>query len=346
MEAKQPTLSDLSRYVLQRQPWAKVGAANVLVFRRAAPGESHARRVQIPTALSAVLPIADTRVLGEGWLVEPRGIAAAGDHVAVADTALSHIVIFSAGALTQTVGTQELLREPEAVAWGLHGDLYIADTWQHRVLTLALQTFVSRPVFALSDGWYGPRGIAIHHDGRVAITDTGHKRIVISEPTMADVRVIGGTGKLPGLLDEPVGITWVGDYLLVADTGNRRLQLFDTNGQVQRIVPLPDAWPDYYSRPQVVAIRDNLWLATDLPNGGLWFIEGAQPRFVRLSTPDIQPSGLAWDAHTNTLYLSDLGGRLWQFHLTGTRDAPEESHQPTALPLTSGKGETKSDLHQ
>ena len=118
MEAKQPSPFDLTQYVLQRQPWAKVGASNVLLFRRADPGDSRSRVVQTPAALSAVLPIDDTRVLGEGWLVEPRGIAVAGDRVAVADTALSHIVIFSAGSLSQTVGTQEQLREPEGCGLG------------------------------------------------------------------------------------------------------------------------------------------------------------------------------------------------------------------------------------
>ena len=164
---------------------------------------------------------------------------------------------------------------------------------------------------------------------------------------MADVRLIGGAGHAPGMLDEPVGITWVGDHLLIADTGNHRLQLLDTNGQVQRIVPLPDAWPDYYSRPQVVAIRDNLWLATDLPNAGLWLVRDSRVSLIGLSTAGIQPSGVAWDEHTSTLYLSDLGGRLWQFHLTSTEEvAHAMSNQRTEQQPVPGKVETHSDLQQ
>lgn len=347
MEAKQPSLFDLTQYVLQRRPWAKIGASNVLVFRRADPGESRSRVVETPAALAAILPINNTRVLGEGWLAEPRGVTVAGDRVAVTDAALSHIVIFVAGNLTQTVGTRTQLREPEAVAWGQHGDLYIADTWQHRVLALDPQTHASRSLFPLLNGWYGPRGIAVHPDGRVAITDTGHKQIVVSDSSLADVHIIGGAGHEPGKLDEPVGITWVGDHLLVADTGNHRLQLLATNGQVQRIVPLPDAWPDYYSRPQVVAIRKNVWLATDLPNAGLWIIRDSQARFIDLSTDGIQPSGLAWDEHTNTLYLSDLGGRLWQFQLTRNEEETDAmANQRMEQQPVSGKVGTHSDLQQ
>ncbi len=347
MEAKQPSPFDLARYVLQRRPWAKIGASNVLVFRRTGSGDSRSRVGETPAALAAVLQIKDTQVLGEGWLVEPRGVTVAGDRVAVTDTALSHIVLFSAGNLAQTVGTQKQLRAPEAVAWGLHGDLYIADTWQHRILTLDLQTQASRTLFSLPDGWYGPRGIAVHQDGRVAISDTGHKRIAVADPTMPDVHIIGSAGPEPGKFDEPVGITWVGDHLLVADTGNHRLQLLDTTGQVQRIVPLPDAWPDYYSRPQVVAIQQNVWLATDLPNAGLWIIRDSQVHFIDLSTDGIQPSGLAWDEHTNTLYLSDLGGRLWQFQLTSNEAATNTmANQPLEQQPGPGKVETQSDLQQ
>lgn len=347
MESRPPTVREFFRYALQRQPWTEVGAANVIVFQRAGPDDSQPRQVATPAALKDVLPIDNTAVLGEGWLVEPRGIAIAGDRIAVADTALSQIVMFSAGRFSQTVGSQEQLREPEAVAWNPQGDLYITDTWQHRILALNVQTHDAHPVLALPDGWYGPRSVAVHHDGRVAIADTGHKRIVIADPTLTDIRFIGEAGDAPGKLDEPVGITWVGNSLLVADTGNHRLQLFDNNGQVQRIVPLPGAWPDYYARPQVVALRDNLWLATDLPNAGVWIIRNFEASLIRLRTDGIQPSGLAWDRHTNNLYLSDVGGRLWQFHLTSNEEvAPGVANQSRELESVQRKGETHSDSQQ
>jgi hypothetical protein len=56
---------------------------------------------------------------------------------------------------------------------------------------------------------------------------------------------------------------------------------------------------------------------------------------------------VAWDEVTNTLYLSDLGGRLWQFRLTrDERVAHEMSNQRTRQRPAPGKEETKSDLRK
>lgn len=315
MEAKRPTLIEITRYVFGRMPWGKVGASRVLLLQKISPLDKFSRPVVTPLALATALPVAETRILGEGWLVEPRGIAVAGERLVVADAGMSQIVAFTADGRPQPIELLNQFREPEDVAWSPSGTLYIADTWNHRVIALDPQTLASHTILDPSIKLYGPRSVAVHRDGRVAVADTGHKRLILFEPKFGHVRILGGAGDAPGKLDEPVGVTWVGDRLLIADTGNNRLQLLDTNGKVQRIVPLSGAWPDYYSRPQVVAIQDDLWLATDPPNSTLWLVRGPQVSAIRFATEGIRPAGLGWDATTKTLYMSDLVGRLWQMRL-------------------------------
>jgi DNA-binding beta-propeller fold protein YncE len=93
--------------------------------------------------------------------------------------------------------------------------------------------------------FYGPRGIAVGPDGRVYVSDTGNKRVQVFESGGQFAYQWGGGGVLEGYLDEPVGIAFapedaplsaVGVY--VADTWNRRVQVFDTSGSYLREWPI------------------------------------------------------------------------------------------------------------
>jgi hypothetical protein len=150
----------------------------------------------------------------------------------------------------------------------------------------------------------------------VAVADTGHKRIVLISGGGGAPRIdsIGGEGTLPGQLVEPVGVTWLDrQRLLVCDTGNRRVQVLDRQGRPLEVVPLSEAWTDFYSRPQILALAEDRWLITDVPAKSLWLVEGGTPTRLDLREHDIAPSGLA--RYGDTLYVSDLGSRVWAFEL-------------------------------
>jgi len=111
-----------------------------------------------------------------------------------------------------------------------------------------------------------------------------------------------------------VGVTWLDrQRLLVCDTGNRRLQVLDRSGRALAVVPMPDAWIDFYSRPQILALAEDRWLATDTPAKSLWLVKDGVPQKIDLTEADIVPSGLA--LHGDTLYVSDLGSKVWAFEL-------------------------------
>jgi hypothetical protein len=312
-----PKFSDVLRYVFTRRPWGVVGSTDTIVMRYTGEPIEGPRDVPVPAVMTEALAATDASVLGSGWLIEPRGLAVGPDGtVAVADVGLGGIVLFTSDGQVLEETVPESLNQPEAAAWTPDGVLVVADTWNHRVLLYNPATGLVRPSPAPDDGWYGPRGVSVAPDGTIAVTDTGHKRIALisvkdGEPR---IRTIGGEGTDPGELDEPVGVIWLGnERLLVCDTGNHRLQVLSREGQPLEVVPLPGAWTDYYSRPQVVELGTGRWLLTDVPARSLWMVEDGAANKIELGGEGITPTGVAVSG--NTLYVADLNSRIWAFDL-------------------------------
>jgi uncharacterized protein (TIGR03663 family) len=324
------TPRELLRYLLTRAPWGSIGSTDVVVLRRTSEPSMLVREIEVPAVLRDELGVVTARVVGEGRLFEPRGLSARDRRLAIADTGLSQVIIINPDGTVLTAPADELLTQPEDVAWTGDGDLLIADTWGHRVMRLSPDLVVSRLLPPPPGGWYGPRSLAVAEDGRLAVSDTGNKRLVVYSAHGEVQEVVGEPGSRPGELIEPGGVAWVGDEMLVCDTGNRRLQLLAPDGE-GRVVPLLDAWNDFYSRPQVVKLTADLWLASDTPAGGLWLIESAQARLVQLRDHGLTPTGLAWSPPW--LYIGDMGGRVWELEL-----APEwlQSHGSPVVPEEQG----------
>jgi sugar lactone lactonase YvrE len=288
-----------------------------VVLRRTEEELEATREETVPPVMATALGARTAQVFGEGWLFEPRGLAVSSDgQLAVADVILNEVLFFNEKLEAEGGGLPEPLKQPEAVAWTPDGVLVIADTWNHRVLLYDRSSNKMRPLPDPPDGWYGPRAVAVAEDGTVAVADTGHKRVILLSGGGNAPRIesLGGEGNQPGQLVEPVGVTWLDrQRLLVCDTGNRRLQVLDRSGRALEVVPLPDAWTDFYSRPQILALAEDHWLATDVPAKSLWSVKGGVPTKIDLGEDGIVPSGLA--RYGETLFVSDLGSKVWAFEL-------------------------------
>jgi uncharacterized protein (TIGR03663 family) len=321
MESQSPGLGDVWRYALGRIPWSEVGSSDVMVLRRIDDEVPGAQPMSVPAPLAAALPVSAARVIGHGWLSEPRGVAVRGDGVvAVADVGLSTVLLFDAEGKPLQVAFPGELQQPEAVAWTRGGLLVIADTWAHRAVLFDPTRRTVQPLPEPPKGWYGPRGVAVADDGTVAVTDTGNKRLVMltTRAGVAEARVVGAGGSAAGEYVEPGGVTWTAvDRLVVCDTGNHRLQEVDREGVALRVVPIPGAWSDFYSRPQVAVLGPDLWLASDTPASALWLIRDGRPMRIDLAAEDIAPSGVAF--RDGSLYVADVSGRLWVFDLNLNR---------------------------
>jgi hypothetical protein len=318
MEGWTPTVAEAVRYAMRRIPWGTVGSSDIIVLRQTGEQVEWSRPQPIPAGLGDALPVTGARVIGEGSLIEPRGLAVRADGaLAVADVALETVVRFAADGTPEPTTLPIELREPEAVAWTPQGLLAIADTWGQQVVIYDPASGGSRTLPVPGEGWYGPRGIAVAEDGTVAVADTGNKRVALYNVRGGEVaaRLIGGAGSETGQLVEPVGVAWDGpDRLVVCDTGNRRLQALDRDGAAVEVVALPDAWAEFYSRPQVAVVAPGVWVASDTPGSALWVVRDGTPRRVDLAEAGIAPTGVA--AGAGALYVADLNGRVWIFVLS------------------------------
>jgi uncharacterized protein (TIGR03663 family) len=317
MEDRAPGAGQLLRYAFSRVPWSPIGSSDVVVLRRGDGPVEWSRAAEIPPPLAEALPVTAARVIGEGSLVEPRGLSVRPDGLlAVADVQLSTVVRFAADGTPEPTAPPFELKQPEAVAWTPQGVLAIADTWGQQLLIWDPASGAWRALPVPGEGWYGPRGVAVADDGTVAATDTGNKRVALYRATDGEVQaaLLGREGSQPGELVEPVGIAWDGpDRLVVCDTGNRRLQVLGRDGAALEVIGLPDAWSEFYSRPQLAVLAPGLWVVTDTPASALWVVRDGMPRRVDLGGHDITPTGVAYGA--GALYVADLGGRVWVFDL-------------------------------
>lgn len=76
-------------------------------------------------------------------------------------------------------------------------------------------------------GLQGATGLALDDHDRIFIADTGHHRILICTADGFYISHFGSEGDQPGELRRPCGLDMTADgTLIVADFGNKRLQLF------------------------------------------------------------------------------------------------------------------------
>jgi sugar lactone lactonase YvrE len=154
---------------------------------------------------------------------------------------------------------------PGGIAVDKEGNVYVADTWNHRI-----QKFDPNGKFLAKWGsfinladpaaagdteadrkFFGPRGVAVGPEGNVYVTDTGNKRVLVFTPDGQSVGEIGSqvtpekstSGYAyngPQELNEPVGIALDGaGNIYVADTNNVRIQKItpDATSMTQWAVP-------------------------------------------------------------------------------------------------------------
>ena len=206
-----------------------------------------------------------------GGLSAPRGVAVAPDgSVYVADTGNSRIVKFdSTGNVLVTWGSKTpdgqtppapgTFVEPWGLAVDAQGNVFVADTWNHRV-----QKFDSNGKFLLEwgsagqagagpDKFWGPRGIAVSADGRVYVTDTGNKRIVAFDLNGKSLFEFSTEGE--ARMDEPVGIApGPGGNVYVADTWNLRVAVFSAKGRFLTSWPVQDWASDSLDNKPYLAV--------------------------------------------------------------------------------------------
>jgi DNA-binding beta-propeller fold protein YncE len=161
------------------------------------------------------------------------------------------------------------------VAVDAQGNLYVADTWNHRIQKfnkdLQYVTQWGKPASDLKNpkpfDFWGPRDVAVDAQGNVWVTDTGTSRVLKFDPNGTHLATLGGPGSETGKLSEPVGIEIAanGD-IYVADAWNVRIQKFDKDLKQVAAFPMPGWLPnDPTTKPYLALLSDGGIIASD-PN--------------------------------------------------------------------------------
>jgi DNA-binding beta-propeller fold protein YncE len=237
------------------------------------------------------------------------------------------------------------LNEPWGVAAGSSGDIFVSDTWNHRVQRFDASgrfagkwgRFSNQPVAGGAPVeepvFFGPRGISDGFDDELVVADTGNKRLLVFSPDGGLLHTLGSGGGAPDQWNEPVGIAPdVNGTLLVADTWNRRIKRLD-----RRYAPIGN-WrvPDWRSegvsdKPFVAADENGMVYAGDPTGGRVWIFAGSGRLEGTLLLPPLvegrpRPLGLAIDSAAGQLLVVDqAGSRVLVYGLPELRTAQAQS---------------------
>jgi len=176
------------------------------------------------------------------------------------------------------------LNAPRAIALGLNDDLYVADSRNHRILHIASDgsllhewgSFADQAAGNASIGTFNePWGVAVGPDGSVYVTDTWNHRIQKFSEDGKPVKMWGQYGQpLPDVPESkssfwgPRGIAVDNNgHVYVADTGNKRIVIFDSDGNYLAEFGSAGFEPGQFDEPVGVAVgNDGVVYVTDTWN--------------------------------------------------------------------------------
>jgi sugar lactone lactonase YvrE len=253
----------------------------------------------------------------EGQFITPRNVAVGSDgNLYIADSGNHRIQVFDAAGNFVTAwgefgAAPGQFNEP----WGIAVDdefVYVADTWNHRIQKFSHEGAVvgsfgqnGSPIDetdAALGMFYGPRGITLINDNRLAITDTGNHRIQLMDRDGNFLSSVGGFGNQPGQFNEPVGLT-TGPFgnVYMADTWNGRVQELTSD-----LFPLNE-W------------KVNGWFSQSVDNKPYIAVDSANRVYVT------DPEGF------RVLIFDSLGNYLGRFGTYGT--APNQFALPVGITI-------------
>lgn len=191
---------------------------------------------------------------GPDALMRPVGVAVLGNSVYVTDTEARVIRVyslngnyrFSFSAIAD--GDNTSLGNPQHISAGPDGNIYVSDRRLRSIYVFTAEGQYLREISlnGEEDQPWSPLGTTFDGQGNLYATDVGitdMHRVLVFDAQGAEVRRFGRTGTaermtdLPGSFFFPNHIAVSDDgTLFVSDSNNRRVQVFDAQGNFERII--------------------------------------------------------------------------------------------------------------
>jgi predicted membrane-bound mannosyltransferase/streptogramin lyase len=322
-----------AKYFIDRElEGNSVGAGMLAYF----PKDANIDELPLPQGAveKELLPETSKTVIGsigseQGQFNQPADVAVDVDgNVFVVDTLNHRVQKFSpAGQFIAAVGavgvedgqfanpftaeTYEVNDGPWGIGVDPQGNVFVADTWNHRI-----QVFDNDLKFVRSFGTgelFGPRDVVIDAAGNVLVVDTGNKRIAVYSATGELTASHGIAGDGQGQFNEPTSISIAPNgEIYVADYWNQRVQHFDANFAYIDEIQV-ESWGSQgvTDRAYLVALENGRVLITDPQNGrvAVFGPDGAELSSWALTAGATRPVGVTVveqsQADAGTAYISD-----------------------------------------
>jgi uncharacterized protein (TIGR03663 family) len=312
-----------------------------LIYREA-PGETGARDMHF--CVHREVPALGPAPLGSPPARQPAAAAPAPQQGAVLAPRDTVLQTQSDGSVVygRTADGRPVLTDPKNVALGPDGRIYTVEGRAARVTVFNADGTVATSWGTPGDGdgqFREPWGITVAPNGHVYIADTWNHRIQYFDANGAFLGKFGRLGDSKGQINVEEGAFWgprgvvvsrAGE-VYVTDTGNKRVQVFDLQGQYKRMFGGEGSAPGQFREQVGIALdaQENVWIA-DTWNGRVQKLDpNGQPLFQF-------PVPAGWESQqvTNKPYLAvDAQGRV-------TTSYPEQSR----LVVFSPEGQQLSEV--
>jgi DNA-binding beta-propeller fold protein YncE len=171
----------------------------------------------------------------EAGLQRPTGIVAADDRLHVVDTVAHRIVTLSPeGRVLGSFGSRGAepgqFNYPTNIARDEQGQLYVTDSMNFRIQIFTPQGRYISSFGQLGDGsgdFNRPKGVAVDSDGHIYVVEGLHDVVQIFDREGRFLLSFAEPGHGDGELWLATGIAIVKDRIYVADSSNRRVQVFE-----------------------------------------------------------------------------------------------------------------------
>lgn len=211
-----------------RAPMAvALGASGDLVVADAGAGE-----------LVFVAPDGRCRAIGSGLLERPTAIALSGGRLLVADPPRHVVVALSEagdvlqrwGGLGDGVGEFNF---PTSLAVSPDGSFLVVDALNFRIVRISADGRWLGAFGSAGDtgaAFARPKAVATDAAGRVYVSDAQRDLVLVFAAGGAFEYSVGASGTAPGYFTLPAGVAVGGGRMYVADSHNRRVQVFEFLG--------------------------------------------------------------------------------------------------------------------